>query len=112
MVAVEINVSGGKAVGFTAKGHAEYADPGEDIVCSAVSALTQTTLLGLLEEIEIKTEYVIDDDGYIDCMIADTSDCEKCKQADLIIRVMKLGLCNIKENYSKYLGITEREVTI
>lgn len=29
------------------QGHAEYAEPGKDIVCSAVSAILQTAQLGL-----------------------------------------------------------------
>lgn len=33
--------------GFTAHGHAETAPRGQDIVCAAVSAITQTALTGL-----------------------------------------------------------------
>ena len=33
--------------GLTCLGHADYAEHGKDIVCSAVSALTQAALLGL-----------------------------------------------------------------
>ena len=35
--------------GFTISGHADYAEEGSDIVCAAVSALSQTALLGLME---------------------------------------------------------------
>ena len=110
MVNVEIKIKDGKAVGFNAKGHALYANPGEDIVCSAISALTQTTLLGLLEIIEIKTDYSINDNAYIDCIV-DDGNIDKLEKADLIIRVMQKGLCNIAENYGKYLSVSEREVT-
>jgi len=34
---------------FVVEGHAYAADPGQDIVCAAVSVLTQTTVLGLHE---------------------------------------------------------------
>lgn len=34
-------------VGFAAMGHAGYAKSGEDIVCAAVSAVTQSALAGL-----------------------------------------------------------------
>lgn len=46
-----------KPIGFTIKGHAQYAQNGSDIVCSAVSALT----FGALEHIKKSTvghEYV------------------------------------------------------
>jgi uncharacterized protein YsxB (DUF464 family) len=32
---------------ISAKGHANYAEHGKDIVCSAVSAIMQTTIMGL-----------------------------------------------------------------
>ena len=37
----------GAISGFDANGHAGYAEAGEDIVCAAVSALTEATLNGL-----------------------------------------------------------------
>ena len=45
-------------VGFEVSGHAEYADPGMDIVCSAVSALTITVINSIEEQ--------CDDDFYSD----------------------------------------------
>ncbi len=33
--------------GVTVKGHANYAEPGRDIVCAAISALTQNLIVSL-----------------------------------------------------------------
>ena len=33
-----------ECVGFQTEGHAEYADPGEDIICAAVSVLVINTI--------------------------------------------------------------------
>ena len=44
-------------LGFSAKGHAGYADAGEDIVCAAISALTQATEYGLTEVIHAPVEH-------------------------------------------------------
>ena len=38
----------GRLCGFIVEGHADYAEEGSDIVCAAVSALTQTALLGII----------------------------------------------------------------
>ena len=38
----------GRLCGFIVEGHADYAEEGSDIVCAAVSALTQTALLGIM----------------------------------------------------------------
>ena len=39
------------AIGFEAEGHTGYAEEGSDIVCAAVSALTQGAVIGLKEVI-------------------------------------------------------------
>ena len=45
MVTVTMLRKGGRTVGFLSAGHAGYGEAGEDIVCSAISALTQTCYL-------------------------------------------------------------------
>ena len=37
----------GSINGFAVNGHADYAPKGQDIICAAVSAVTQAALLGL-----------------------------------------------------------------
>ena len=56
----------GALSGFDCRGHALYADAGEDIVCAAVSALTQGTLNGLLNVLKAPVDYHIDEkDGIL-----------------------------------------------
>ena len=110
MITVEIIKNQGRTLGFSAHGHAMYDEYGHDIVCSAVSALTQTALLGLLDVVKAKVEYSISDDGFIECKLLDNPD-ETAEKAELVLNVMKTGLCNIQENYNKYLSVTEREET-
>ena len=40
------------------KGHADYADYGKDVVCSAVSSIACTALLGLIEFSSRKFKYI------------------------------------------------------
>ena len=47
--------------GFTISGHAGYDEAGSDIVCAAVSAVSETTLLGLLRYLPDETYYDVDD---------------------------------------------------
>ena len=56
-------------VGFEAKGHTGYADEGSDIVCSAVSALTQTAALGINEVLKIQTALDITEAICISCFL-------------------------------------------
>lgn len=39
----------GRLCGVSARGHADFADHGDDVVCAAVSAILQATRLGLSE---------------------------------------------------------------
>jgi uncharacterized protein len=39
----------GRIIGLSARGHADFADHGEDVVCAAVSAILQAAALGLAE---------------------------------------------------------------
>lgn len=63
MIHVTFLRSQGRLVGFDCTGHADYAEAGQDIVCSAVSALTQTAVLGLVEVAHIPAGYSISEDG-------------------------------------------------
>lgn len=94
---------------FCLSGHANYAKQGEDIVCSAVSALTQTAMLGLNHYAGIDFEYKIEH-GFLHFKMP--NDIEKDKQisANAILETMYLGLKNIREEYSSYIKIKEGEV--
>ena len=54
MVTVEIKKNHlGNIKGYKVSGHADYADYGEDIVCSAISVLAFTSLNSLIEVCQI-----------------------------------------------------------
>ena len=111
MIRASFYIRSGKPVGFHIKGHSGYAEAGSDIVCSAVSAIAQTTLLGLIEIVKPEMDYKIDQDGEIDCVIHTNTNEGELDRVELLIDTMRLGLESIKQNYGKYLSISEREVT-
>ena len=96
--------------GFTCAGHADYDKAGRDIVCSAVSALTQTCVLGLTDVIGIKAGVSVDENDGITCILDRDAPEELKKQAELLFRTLEKGLCSIKEAYPKNLKIIDREV--
>lgn len=99
----------GQPVGFEAKGHAQFSEEGSDIICSAVSALTQTTVLGLKELLKLDMGLSIED-GYIHCILGRDCTPSECQNAALLLETMLLGLRSIENTYGEYLSITEREV--
>lgn len=111
MTSVRFWCSAGRFIGFSAKGHTNYAPAGQDIVCAAVSTLVQTTVLGLHElvglKLKLKQEPKI---GLYSCLIVPTDDEVKLEQAHLILNLMYLGLQQIAEEYRKYVQISLKEV--
>ncbi len=100
---------GGKIVGFKANGHAGFDEEGSDIVCSAVSALTQTIALGLQERLQLPVGLSINE-GSMHCILGRECTKAQCEQAALLLDTLLLGLKSMEAAYGEYLSIMEREV--
>ncbi len=94
---------------FIVKGHAYAADPGQDIVCAAVSVLSQTTVLALHEIAHVAIEYEIEN-GYLKCKLPMNLMEKELYETKLLIDTMLLGLNNIQESYPQYVEIHDKEV--
>ena len=60
--------------GFELTGHAEYADEGSDIVCAAVSAVTQTLAIQAENVLEMPNAVFTDEDKALLKVIGESSD--------------------------------------
>ncbi|OQB25201.1 MAG: hypothetical protein BWY11_00531 [Firmicutes bacterium ADurb.Bin182] len=109
MTEILIYRENGYIVGFAAKGHTGYAREGCDVVCSAVSALTQSAVLGITELLKLTCAVSVGE-GNISCMLEKDISGEDLQNAQLILGTMHLGLKSIADDYKKYLRITEKEV--
>ncbi len=87
--------------GFIVSGHAEYDEPGRDIVCAAVSALTQSVVLGLEEVIDYPVEVELDRDGLLDVrLIGHDSECaEKDNKAQVLLQTIYESLLQVESEY-------------
>ena len=110
MIAVYMLQKGGHTVGFEAAGHAMFREAGSDIVCSAVSALTQTAVLGLTELLELELDLSIDEEEGICCRLKPGLTPGQQQQAQLILDTMWIGLRSIEESYAENLRVCERSV--
>ena len=109
MTTITVYYNGDRIRGFRAKGHSGYAERGEDIVCAAVSALTQTAYLGVLELVGVESD-ISQNDGELRMMLPEGMTSEQSEMAELILGTMLLGLRSVEENYSDYLKVIKREV--
>lgn len=109
MTTVTVLYKGASIAGFIAKGHAGYAEHGEDIVCAAVSAITQTALIGITENIACPCKVDISD-GKLELILDPSASAEKKEKAELILGVMLSGLRSIESQYDNYLKVKKKEV--
>ena len=86
-----------------AKGHSGYAEMGQDIVCSAVSTIMQTTLNGLLEVTKTDVDYEINQDIPFLRISVKAED----KDAQILMQSAYLALKEIAADYKKYIKIKE-----
>jgi len=101
MTTVRFLERGKRLYGFQASGHTGYAPSGEDIVCAAVSALTQTALLGLSEVLKVPVEWTVDEEvGALSAFVRESTD-----GTEIVLRTLEAGLRNIAEQYPDLIGI-------
>lgn len=88
--------------GIKIKGHAQYAEPGKDIVCSAVSVLTQTLIQSVENLTADKIEYDMQP-GKVHIKFWCLSD-----QSKVLIDAFFIGVKGIAEAYPDNVKLTER----
>ena len=94
-------------MGFEAMGHSGYANSGEDIVCSAISVLTQTAIQGLVEVAKVNPRYQITEAKAFCTIKSDLTGVQNI-QAQAILRTMYIGLKQIEQSYGDYINIIEK----
>jgi len=110
MIRVRVQVNRrGEIRAFQVRGHAGFADRGQDIVCAGVSALAQSAVLGLgkflAEPCTVKVT-----DGCLQCVLpAQLTEKEKV-EAQAILETMLLGIREIESNYPRYVHLTEEKL--
>lgn len=100
--------SNGKIIGFLTSGHAEYDVHGQDIICSAISALIINTMNSIEQFTSDTFEYKDDEKtGVIDFkIVSDLSD-----KSDLLLQSLFLGLQGIQNDYGKkYIQFDNKEI--
>ena len=102
--------SDGALIGYSAIGHSGYAEAGADIVCAAISALTQTTLNGLANVLKAPVMFDQDDDGaFIEAILTPEATENQIQQAQLLLVTLLEGLQAIQRGYPRNLRIIFKE---
>jgi uncharacterized protein len=107
MIKVKIERSGNGTIrSFTVKGHAFYADPGKDIVCAGVSAVT----VGTVNAIEELTGIELDsrmEDGFLQASVPKLPEGTTPDRVQLLLESMTVMLRSIEQTYGDFIAVRE-----
>jgi len=103
---------------YTVKGHAYAGDPGNDIVCAAVSAIAYTGANALEELAGIRLidgkgpKVLTIKDGYMKCVLPYEIDPDKKNTIKIILETMVVGFKQLllTPTNKKYISILDEEV--
>ena len=87
-----------------------YGDKGTDIVCAAVSALTQTCVLGLEEVLKLDPQVNCSEKDGITCILNPEGEPDALAGALVLLKTLNTGLEAILDAYPGTLKIRTREV--
>ncbi|WP_405379505.1 ribosomal-processing cysteine protease Prp [Phascolarctobacterium sp.] len=94
----------GMIIGYKVSGHAGFAEEGSDIICSAVSALTQAPLLGLEKHLKLKPSYDVNqEDGILEVALNSAPN----DLTEAILQTMAYGVESIARQCPQYVRIKE-----
>ena len=106
MITITVRKKNGSYEEFISKGHAGYAEAGQDIVCAAVSALIITTVNSLEKFTDDKFD-VQEKDGFVSIHFRN----DLSERGMLLMDSLLLGLTEIAGSYNnRYLTVKVKEV--
>ena len=96
----------GTVRGFQVSGHSELSPEGNDVLCSAVSALTITAVNAIetFTKDPVRIEAVNEEEGFLHFELESVS-----KESKLLLDSLMLGLRDIQKSYDRYLSVIEEE---
>lgn len=91
--------------GFEISGHTGYAEEGSDIVCSAVSSVSQMALLGIKDVLKLNIFFEMSD-GFLKLSLGKNVENES---AQVLLKSMEKSLREIQKEYGNYVKLEVKE---
>ena len=106
MTNVKVVKQNGSITEVTCDGHTGYGVEGEDIVCSALSSIVQTAMLGVLSIAGVNMQFERrDEEGYLKFTIPNDITEEQRKICDNILDTMFLGVADLYQGFSDFIEL-------
>ena len=105
MTVMTFQMKGGHPVGFTCVGHSGYAEAGQDIVCAAISAMTQL-VIGYAEKYRLSVSVLMEEeDGMMECRMK-----EECEEFKRLLATLRDACNEIASQYPTHFTVKSTEV--
>ena len=109
MTKVFVTKQNNSIVEIECEGHTGYGVEGEDIVCSALSSIVQTAILGLFRVVGVNVDYKTNDKkGYLKATLPKELDKATRHDCDVILNTMFLGIADLHEGFSDFIELEVR----
>ncbi|MBE7075321.1 MAG: ribosomal-processing cysteine protease Prp [Clostridiales bacterium] len=77
-------------LGFVVSGHSGYAEEGSDIVCSAISSLSQSAIVGLENVLNLKPMVKINEKkAYLSCYLPNNLTAKQMEHAQIVLKTFE-----------------------
>jgi uncharacterized protein YsxB (DUF464 family) len=93
---------------YIVEGHAEFADPGKDIICSAVSTVAYNGINALDELVGIKNYGI--EKGYMICSVPTDIPENLKEKVRIILETIVVGFKQLQLTYEDYVSVLDEEV--
>ena len=106
MTNVSITKKNGEIVKVVCDGHTNYGVSGEDIVCSALSSIVQTAVLGVLMVAGVNLDLARNEDrGYLAFEVPNNISQTQRHDVSVILNTMLCGISDLREGYSDFVEL-------
>ncbi len=99
-----VSTTDGRISSISASGHSGYAERGFDIVCSGISALLQTAVIGI-SRLAYSEKLLRRKDGFMSIQIPDALSYEDDLKVQFLIGTIVKALGELAAEYSKFVCI-------
>ncbi len=106
MTSVKVVKQNGSITEVTCDGHTGYGVSGEDIICSALSSIVQTAMLGVLSVAGVNMQFDrCDEEGYLKFTIPNNITQKQREICDNILDTMLLGISDLYQGFSDFIEL-------
>ena len=99
-----------RLLGFRAEQHTGYAPAGQDIVCAAVSALTQATLNGLVSVQKLPVDSQKDEKkALLEARLGKDAGDAEIREAQVRLRTLQEAMEAIERQYPRFVSILYKD---